>query len=256
MPSSQSTAQVFSGLPHDCCYILPPFTPLFSQAIFTGGRFLDPDIQSIRRATMLAPSGGLSLFFWLFVFLHLSVCVSLRAQHASNRSDSIAELKTRAESGDLSAQTKLGEFLMDADPSADSYDSALDWLRSAVARKNAHAEFVLGYLYHHGHGVPRDYAQAAQYYQRAVLDGHDIAPNNLGVLYQHGFGVSKNPARALELFRISAERGYATAQYNVAVAYSLGIGSQRDPYEAAHWFRASADLGYAPAQRALGVLYC
>src|SRR5215469_13422368 len=153
---------------------------------------------------MASPIRGLSAFCVLAIFLGIySHFYRLWAQSGTSLSASIPELKHRAESGDLSAQSELGEFLMGVDPAADSYDAAMEWLRSAVAQSSSHAEFVLGYLYHHGHGVPQDYAQAAQYYQRAILHGHRIAPNNLAVLYQHGFGVPKNPAKALELFHSS-----------------------------------------------------
>src|SRR5215469_13684270 len=152
---------------------------------------------------MAAPSPGLSFLFCFAIFLVSPNFSTLRAQQGSAGTASIVELKLQAESGNLSAQTELSEFLMNAGPAADSYGAAMDWLRSAVAQNSSHAEFVLGYLYHHGHGVPQDYEQAAQYYQRAILHGHRIAPNNLAVLYQHGFGVPKNPAKALELFHSS-----------------------------------------------------
>ena len=206
---------------------------------------------------MLDSSRRFSFLFGLWIFLGIFHCFSaLCAQQASGPSASVRELKSRAESGDLSAQMELSEFLLGASPSAESYDLALDWLRSAAAQDNPHAEFVFGYLCHHGHGVPQDYVQAAQYYQRAVVHGHRIASNNLAVLYQLGLGVPKDAAKAIELFRISAQRGNPTAQYNLAVAYFSGIGTSRDPYEAAHWFRASADLNFRRAQHALGVLYC
>ena len=63
---------------------------------------------------------------------------------------------------------------------------------------SSNAEFVFGYLCHYGHGVPQDYVQAAQYYQRAVVHGHREAPNNLAVLYQQGLGVPKDAAKASE----------------------------------------------------------
>jgi TPR repeat protein len=206
---------------------------------------------------MLVPSRRSSFLFGFWIFLGvLHCCSALRAQQSSGLSDSVGELKSRAESGDLSAQMELSEFLLGASPSAEAYDLALNWLRSAAAQDSSHAEFVLGYLCHHGHGVPQDYVQAAHYYQRAVLHGHRVAPNNLAVLYQQGLGVPKDAAKAVELFRTSALRGNPTAQYNLAVAYSSGIGTSRDPHEAAYWFRASADLDFRSAQHALGVLYC
>jgi uncharacterized protein len=168
---------------------------------------------------------------------------------------SILELKSEAEAGDTAAQLQLSELVLSTDPSTASFRVALAWVRSAADDNNSRAEFVLGYLYDHGRGVPQDYAKAAKYYQVATLQGHRIAPNNLAALYYRGLGVPRDDRKAVELLLLSADRGDPTGRYNLGAAYVLGLGTHRNPAEAARWFRAAAQQGNAKAQRELGVLY-
>jgi TPR repeat protein len=58
----------------------------------------------------------------------------------------------------------------------------------------------LGWLYHNGHGVPRDYARARGLFERACDGGEMTGCRNLGVLYDNGHGVPRDYARARELY--------------------------------------------------------
>ena len=48
---------------------------------------------------------------------------------------------------------------------------ALNWLEKAAARGNVDARSALGYLYHVGHGVSGDHAEAARWYRMAAGQG-------------------------------------------------------------------------------------
>ena len=194
--------------------------------------------------------------FVLCAFL-LAVPFSFAApgqQLAPNSAPSVADLKSRAESGDSSAQQQLSQFLLRADSSLPDYDLALSWLRTA-AQSNPRAQFLLGYLYEQGHGVPRDYAKAAASYQAAALQGQASAQNNLASLIQRGLGVPVDLAKAASLYRASAQNGNSAAQYNLGTFYYRGLGVARDLSEAARWFRAAALLGHPAAQHDLGLFY-
>lgn len=191
---------------------------------------------------------------WLAFFLCFAAPLFSAAQQPAS-SPSVSELKARAESGDPSAQYQLSQFLLDTDSSVPGWDSALSWLRDSASQNNFHSQFLLGYLYEHGHGVPRDYAQAARHYEAAALHGHHASQNNLGILYQHGLGVRKNLSKALELYLAAARQNDPVAQSNLAAMYYDGQGTRRNYDEAARWFRASADAGDPVGQHDLGVLY-
>ena len=70
-------------------------------------------------------------------------------------------------------------------------DQALSWLQSSASQNKPDAQFVLGYLYEHGKGLPLDFSKAAENYRRAALQGYSPAEMNLGALYRHGDGVPK-----------------------------------------------------------------
>lgn len=199
---------------------------------------------------MRAPVPGSCRFLGPFVFLLL---LSMCSPHGLCAA-SIAELKAQAESGNQTAQHRLIDFLIHADPAAPEYNEALVWLH-AFAANNSYGQFVLGYLYKQGRGVARDYVKAAQCFQAAANQGLAVAENNLAYLYQEGLGVEKNPGKAFDLYLASAKEGNASAQYNVANLYIRGLGVPRDYFQAARWFEAAANQGHPIAQHDLGVLY-
>jgi len=186
-------------------------------------------------------------------------------QSQQNASTPLATLQSRAEQGDAVAQYNLALSYLRHDPTRpnptlldppnDDYQPALKWLRASAAQNNAHAEYLLGYLYEHGKGVPRDYAKAAENYRAAALQGHSAAENNLASLYQHGQGVPKDMGKAFEWYLASARHGNPVGQCNLGGLYYQGLGIPRDYKEAARWFRAAADSGSAECQNSLGVSY-
>ena len=132
----------------------------------------------------------------------LCACLSFSAspqEQPSNPVSSIAELRTRAESGDALARHHLSNFLSQRDSHTPGYDIALDWLRRLAVGNQPDALYLLGFLYEHGHGLRRNYIKAAENYQAAALLGNHFAQNNLASLYQHGHGVPKNIWKAMEL---------------------------------------------------------
>lgn len=181
-------------------------------------------------------------------------------QSEANATVTSAKLQSQAEQGDAVAQynlavTYLRDGFSNKGSSNEDYASAVKWLQASADQSNAGAEFMLGYLYEHGQGVPRDYAKAAENYRAAALQGHSTAENNLASLYQHGQGVAKDMGQAFEWYRASAQHGNPVGQCNVATLYYLGSGIPRDDKEAAKWFRAAADAGSAEAENSLAVLY-
>ena len=66
--------------------------------------------------------------------------------------------------------------------------------------------------YYNGDGVPKDYAKAAEWYQKAAEQGSDFAQYNIGVMYNKGEGVSKDAAKAAEWWKKAAAQDNAAAQ--------------------------------------------
>src|SRR3989442_15463719 len=66
---------------------------------------------------------------------------------------------------------------------ASTTEKGLVELKKQADSGDAHAQFNLGWLYHDGRGVPQDYAQARQWYEKAAAQGNAPAQSNLGWLY-------------------------------------------------------------------------
>ncbi len=168
---------------------------------------------------------------------------------------SIPEVKIQAESGDHSAQMQLWEFLAKADPASPGFDLAITWLRSVALQNKPEAQFLLGYLYEHGKGLPLDYSKAADNYRRAAVQGYPPAENNLGSLYHYGKGLPQDKALAFHWYQASALHGNPAAQQNLGTFFYLGYGTPTDFMEAVKWFRAAADQGFAVSESNLAYCY-
>jgi uncharacterized protein len=135
------------------------------------------------------------------------------------------------------------------------YESGIRLLRPLAEQGDALAQFILGFMYGEGKGVPQDHEKAVKWYRLAADQGYAAAQNNLGIRYSNGWGVPKDEAQAVAWFRRAAEQGEFRAQLNLANRYYEGIGVQQNYGEAAKWYRLAAEQGLASAQSHLGYMY-
>jgi TPR repeat protein len=54
------------------------------------------------------------------------------------------------------------------------------------------AQNNIGFLYHHGLGVSKNYKVAMEWYQTAAFNGNTDAQYNIDAMYQHGLDISQN----------------------------------------------------------------
>ncbi len=78
-----------------------------------------------------------------------------------------------------------------------------------------------------------DHNEAARLYRRAAEQGHAGAQYMLGFMYANGEGVPQNYAEAEEWYWKAAEQGDANAQYELGLMYEKGRGVPVD-YVQAH----------------------
>ena len=67
-----------------------------------------------------------------------------------------------------------------------SNDAEIKLYRMLAETGDASAQNRLGLIYQHGEGVPQDDAEAVKWYLKAAEQGHADAQNNLGLIYQNG----------------------------------------------------------------------
>jgi len=86
----------------------------------------------------------------------------------SDYSTALASLLPKARGGDPIAQTYVGEiYEKGLGLTTPNYAEAANWYRKAAASNHSPAQTSLGSLYERGLGVPRDRAQALDWYRKA-----------------------------------------------------------------------------------------
>ncbi len=72
-----------------------------------------------------------------------------------------------------------------------SQEQITEW-RRAAEQGDAPAQYKLGVIYAHGHGVIQDYAEALKWYRLAAEQGNNFAQYNLAGAYYKGEGVVRS----------------------------------------------------------------
>jgi TPR repeat protein len=176
----------------------------------------------------------------------------------------IAHYLEAARGGNRNAQYRVG--LLHAVGSKAPRDLALarKWLRAAADQGDEDASALLNVLDGPARNpreqdileaetlqASREYAAAAEIWQRLANAGDARARTRLAWMHEAGQGVPRDLAEAARLFRRSAEEGDAEAQYALAVMLETGKGQPRDPSAARAWLERAAAGGYEPARTAL-----
>ena len=176
---------------------------------------------------------------------------SSKQEAASSTEKSFVELKKRADSGDADAQVNLGVLYANGQGVPIDYAQAIQWWDKGAAQGYPPAQINLGWLYYH----IQDYVRARQWWKKAAAQGHAPAQFGLGVLYEKGQGVPIDYAQASQWWDKAAAQGYAPAQVNLGVLYRDGQGVPQDYATARRWYEKAAAQNNAIAQSNLGWVY-
>ena len=90
-----------------------------------------------------------------------------------------------------------------------------------------------------------DYVTAVKEWRPLADQGVAAAQFNLGLLYYDGHGVPLDFAQAADWFTKAAEQDYAKAQYDLGAMYGIGKGVKRDYVQAYKWLNLCAAKGDA-----------
>ncbi|MDA2934832.1 sel1 repeat family protein [Acidobacteria bacterium AH-259-D05] len=77
------------------------------------------------------------------------------------------------------------------------------WRRRAE-QGSARAQYILGYMYRHGEGVPQDYKEAFRWAQAAAEQGNERGQLLLAVMYHSGEGVPQDYIQAHMWYNLAA----------------------------------------------------
>jgi TPR repeat protein len=111
-----------------------------------------------------------------------------------------------AKSGDVDAQTLVGEMYLDGIGVKTDYEKAFFWLSKAAQREDSQAQYLVGYMYENGLYVAKDIVSAVKWYKKAALRGDVMAQYNLALIYKDGRdGIQKNMKEAFKWLKMVEE---------------------------------------------------
>ena len=113
----------------------------------------------------------------------------------------------------------------------------------------------LGWMYHSGEGIPRDYSMAASLYKKACDAGSAAACVDLGVMFYTGKGVSRSDTRSVRLYQQACDARHPAGCTHLGFMYYNGEGIARDYTTAAALYSKACKWGDAPACGNLGLAY-
>lgn len=161
--------------------------------------------------------------------------------------EAFAVMRQEAATGNPLAQHDLGRMLLqgigtEADPEAATaqFQKALaGFMLEAQGDRPAYWQYRIGKMYAMGYGVDQDFAQAAEWYQKAVKLDNPFAAYALAGLHSRGQGVELDYDKAYHLYEMAAndeKNPSPYAMWELAKLSEQGIGTVADPEAAAAWY--------------------
>ena len=81
----------------------------------------------------------------------------------------------------------------------------------AALRGDIESQHLVGYHYHEGEVVKKDFKKSVYWYRLAAKHGDKYSQYNLGLCYKCGDGVGKDKKKAIKWLKLSAKQGYSKA---------------------------------------------
>ena len=155
--------------------------------------------------------------------------------------ESIDDLRTRAENGEAAAQLALAIAFRDGKGVAKDPAAAMSWGHRAADQGHAEALDFVGFAYLRGAMVERNTVVALGYFQSAAAESAQAA-FNLGQCYYGAQGTEQDCAKGLEWWEKAAAMGHGRAAAAAAMAYWSGEGVPSDPEKARSLAERAAEL--------------
>lgn len=165
-------------------------------------------------------------------------------------------LKFASELNNPAALLNLGKFY---ERTGRERDALACYQRSAEAG-NPEAMYRAGRAYFKGIGVEEDHKKAADFFENAVQDPHNMhepALISYGDCLFHGVGRKRNHQNAFKLYTQAQEANIEIARVKLALCYKQGPGVQQDVKWAVELLKTTkkSDSTAAEAYAELGVCY-
>ncbi len=155
----------------------------------------------------------------------------------------IAEIRKKAEAGEVASQSLLGShYFLDLADGEKTQKEAVKWLRAAGKQGDAQSQYFLGRIFStgcHEKYFLKDDEEAVKWWRKAAVTGYTDALKALGKSYFEGRGVPKDYKEAAKWYRQAAEQGDHQAQRHLGDQYRFGQGVAKDLVKAHAWYELS-----------------
>lgn len=128
---------------------------------------------------------------------------------------------------------------------AESPSAEFDRWLARAEQGEALAQLTIGQFYERGHGRPRHYVLASNFYKKAAEQGDATALYRLGRLYLLGLGLPQKPEKAVAHFAQARLRGSAEASLALGQVAEEGIAEPVDLPRAQALYLEAAMRGLA-----------
>ena len=157
-----------------------------------------------------------------------------------------AELRARAQKGDIAAQYRLGNLLRSTNfPGIkQDYVEAMKWMKKAHDQGYLPATYAMGDFHQLGWGVGKDQGVAMKYFREAATKGFPPAQTMLGRLYISGSGVSTNKSEGMKWMNLALNQRDFSAPLSLAYYAENGLfGFRKDKVQAAAYYAVAIEFG-------------
>ena len=131
-----------------------------------------------------------------------------RLGHRPTR-EGVELLETAAKRGNKEARAYTDTYIND--PNSKRYSKIAEY-KSRAGMGDVSAQFQLGNIYERGIDVPVDCISAAIWYRMAADNGHSISMYRLGMMYREGRGVPQDDDEAQKVLQRAAALGSSDAK--------------------------------------------
>lgn len=137
----------------------------------------------------------------------------------------------------------------------EDYAQAKEYFEKAVEEGVTKAYCDLGNLYYNGNGIEKDYKRAFELYQKGAKAGDPNSLHNLGMCYFWGQGTETDLQKAAFYNEKAAKAGVVKSMFDMGLNYERGYGVSQNIEKALFWFEKAAEEDFPMAFVELGNLY-
>jgi TPR repeat protein len=123
----------------------------------------------------------------------------------------------------------------------------IEWTKKASDMDYLEGHITLAVVYY----KQKKYPEAFEYRMKAAKTGHSSSMNSIGYMYHNGQGVVKDFNEAFKWYAAAADKGLGMAMHNVAVMYTYGEGTPKNLLAAKSWHEKAIAAGYKDSEEKL-----